>query len=52
MTLWLLITRLGEAQILLPAAGLALLLLAQRQDSRAAALRWASRWAWARWSPR
>lgn len=41
MTLWPLITRLGEAQILLPAAGLALLLLAQRQDSRAAALRWA-----------
>ena len=41
MTLWLLITRLGEAQILLPAAGLALLLLAQREDSRAAALRWA-----------
>lgn len=41
MTLWPLITRLGEAQILLPAAALALLLLAQRQDSRAAALRWA-----------
>lgn len=41
MNLWPLITRLGEAQILLPAAGLALLLLAQRQDSRAAALRWA-----------
>ena len=38
--LWHLVTRLGEAQILLPAALLALLLLLRNADSRPLAVRW------------